>query len=44
MEKEIEMEKEEYKRLIIEKIESIENVNMLEYLYAFIKLKTKTEN
>ena len=43
MEKEIEMEKDEYKRLIIEKIESIENVNMLEYLYVFIKLKTKTE-
>lgn len=37
------MEKEEYKKMIIEKIESIDNINILQYLYVFIKLKIKAE-
>ena len=36
MEKEIEMEKDEYKRLIIEKIESIEKIDLLIYLEKLI--------
>lgn len=31
------MNEQDYKKLIIECVESIKNVNVLEYLYTFIK-------
>lgn len=36
-------EKEYYKKFITEIINNLDNVDILAYLYTFIRLKTKTE-
>lgn len=43
MEKENEMAKDEYKKHLIDIIENIDNLEILTYLYTFIKLKIKAE-
>ena len=36
-------EKEEYKEKIIETVNNIEDINILKYIYTFIKLKIGAE-